>query len=80
MNTADKYIENTSGLYDYSDWVEVVIDKMSDRFFKENSVWIDDEGRDSQVNKWLSKLYDCDPSHAAKVIERTFSLYKLENK
>lgn len=64
MCEVDQHLTSITGLYDYSDWAELVVDNISNRFYIDNSGWVDDE--DGLINKWLFKLSHCDPRLCCK--------------
>ena len=81
MSELDNWLSNENYLNnidDFIDWCDEVYDTFSDRF-------IYDPDNDPFFNsplekKWLNKLYDkdYDAEDSAKIIERTFYLYKID--
>ena len=73
----DKYL-TTPPDDGFDNWAEdVLANKISDAFYKENEKWIEEYS--GQCNKWLNELFrrDADTEKSARIIERAFKLYKL---
>ena len=62
----------------FDNWAEdVLANKISNEFYKENENWIDG----IQCNDWVNKLFerDVDTNKAAKILERAFNIYIRKN-
>lgn len=81
----DKYL-TTEPDNNYTDWCELVCEKFNDVFYSENEDWITDS---ELCNRWMGLLFDKKyysekfsvqdmAVHSAKIIERSFKLYKIK--
>lgn len=59
----------------YGEYCEVVLENLSEEFFKKNETWIVDETE--QIDKWINKLFNrgIDPIMCGVIIERSFKIY-----
>lgn len=73
----DKYLTTDHESDQWISYYEKVINSHSDEFYDTNEDWIEDDT--STYNDLLTKTYerDCEPKHAALLIQRIYSLYKL---
>ena len=73
----DKWITREPDDDGFSQWTEEVWDFLSDEFYNQNSLWLDDY--DGQYNKWLNLLFNKGkmPEESACIIEKAHKLYSL---
>lgn len=57
----------------YDSWCEDVVNALSDKFYHANIEWVEDDA--GLFSKWLARTFGHDPETAAKIIERTVSIF-----
>ena len=73
----DESLFNDSLLGDLWGDIKDAWGSLSDEFYNQNSLWLDDY--DGQYNKWLNLLFNKGkmPEESASIIEKAFIFYKL---